>query len=83
MESIGLVTQKKKEKSRGPNSERAYWIQQAADMTGMEFKVIFGKTLHIPTKWIHNLYDDAKSAATAEGQRKRFWWLLKQTKTTS
>lgn len=68
------------EKKKAPNSERAFWIQEIAVLTGMPWKVIFGKTLHLPTSWIHNLYDDAMSASSRESKQKKFWWLLKQTK---
>jgi hypothetical protein len=67
-----------------PNSQRSYWIQQIADLTGMKFMVIFGKVNHLVgekgTEVIKTLYLDALTADTQEGKRKRLWWLLAKTK---
>lgn len=68
------------EKKKGPNSQRAYWIQQCADLTGMTWRVVWGKTMHLPTKWIQVLWEDAQAGKDADAKRKKFWWLLKQTK---
>ena len=67
-----------------PNSERSYWIQQIADMTGMKFIVIFGKVNHLVgeagTRAIRNMYEDAlRYSSESQWRSIHFWKLLKQS----
>lgn len=79
------------EKKKAPTSERAYWIQEAANMTGMKFIVIFGKFSHLGKgqeatdiiKWCY--LDSLKAEGQTEGEkikwrRIRFWGNVKKTK---
>lgn len=43
-----------------PNSERAYWIQQLADLMGIDFKKVLGFTIRMTPKEIQEIYDTAK-----------------------
>lgn len=70
----------KVKKKRGPNSERAFWTQQIADLTGMKFMVIFGKVRHLPTHWIKDIYEDALQAEGRVAKIKRCWWLINKSK---
>ena len=72
-------------KSNAPNSERSYWIQQIADLTGMRFLVIFGKVRHLQgregTKVIREMYESAcQASSNSTGKAVKFWEILKRTK---
>jgi hypothetical protein len=67
-----------------PTSERAYWIQQIADMTGMKFIVIFGKMNHLVgprgTEAIRCMYEDSLRHSSDDKWRSIYFWkLLKQS----
>lgn len=70
-------------KTRTPNSERSYWIQQIADLTGIPFKKILWKFNHLVgsegTEIIRHLYEDALTEDTAKGRAIRVWVELKKT----
>lgn len=71
---------------KGPNSERAEIISRIEALTGCPRKALLFKHLkHIPggekgIKLLKYLYEEAMTADTPEGKRKRFYWMLKQTK---
>lgn len=79
------------EKKKVPTSERAYWIQEAADMTGQPFMVVFGKFTHLGKgpgateiiKWCYldSLKADGKTEAEKlKWRRIRFWGNVKKTR---
>lgn len=67
-------------KAKDPALNRNSWIQKIADLTEMKFFVIFGKTRHLPTSWIKDIYEDAMQAEGRVAKQKRCWWLINKTK---
>lgn len=72
-----LLDKYKKPAQSGPNSERTYWVDLCAQLTGKPFKQMAGLLGHLPTPWIRDLYDKSKEG---RNQRAFFWYLLKQTR---
>lgn len=75
---------KLEKKVKGPSSERAYWIQQMADLAGVSFTGVLRKTFHFPkgtigTKMLKSIYEEA-TMQEGEWQRIRMWSLIKKTK---
>lgn len=73
------------QKTKKPNSERSYYIQQIADLTEMKFIVIFGKVNHLTgvrgTVALRNMYEDSlRHSEDLKWKRIHFWKLLKQSK---
>lgn len=70
----------------GPNSERAYWIGQIENLTQCPRKALLFKHLsHIPAGekglgLLKFIYEEAMTADTEIGRRKRCWWLIKESK---
>jgi hypothetical protein len=60
-----------------PNSERAYWCEQIAGLVGKPIKQIIGLTRHLPTDWIRQIYEQAR---TGKNPAALFWHLLKQSR---
>ena len=79
MKPLSELIKEPKEKKK-VSSERAFWVEKCAELTGMTFKVMLWKTIHCPTWLIHDMYDDAQGGTGQVGKAKKFWWLLGKTR---
>lgn len=79
MEKIKFDLEKFEVKKKGvPTSERAYWVDECAKLTGKKFNIIMGQTKQLTMEEIRDIYLKAKGWQKNPGAL--FWILLKEFK---
>ena len=67
----------RKQESRQPPHERAYWIEETRKKLGIPFKSVLFKTINWKVEWIKDMYLTCKNS---ENFGKMWWGIQKKYK---